>query len=289
VQDGPVPEGDTVWLATRRLHDALAGDRLTRTDFRVPRYATTDLGGQLVESARSRGKHILIRTDAALTLHTHFEMDGSWHLYRPGSRWSGGPDSQVRLVLETAQWQAVGYRIPVIDVLPTDDEHRLVGHLGPDLLGEDWDEAEALARLMRDARRQVGPALLDQRNLAGIGNLYKAETLFLAGVTPWTTVGEVPDLASVVRIARRLMLANRDHWQQSTTGALHRGEQHWVFERTGRPCRRCATPIASSPQPDDGHERISYWCPRCQAGPAPDLERPARRARPPAGSRRYVP
>ena len=268
-----MPEGDTVWLAARRMNDALAGRVLTRTDFRVPRLATADLTGRGVREVVSRGKHMLTRIDGGVTLHTHFEMDGSWRLYRPGARWTGGPAHQVRVVLENAEWQAVGYRLPVVELLPTDDEATVVGHLGPDLLGPHWDPAEVVRRLLADPGREIGPALLDQRNLAGIGNLYKAETLFLSGLTPWTAVRDVPDLAAVVARARRLMRANRDHWQQTTTGSTHRGEEHWVFERAGRPCRRCGTPIRSAHQSERGRElqaRICYWCPACQAGPAPD-------------------
>src|SRR5205085_12304675 len=132
-------------------------------------------------------------------------------------------------------------------------------------------------------------ALLDQRNLAGIGNLYKTETLFLSGVTPWTTVGDVPDLGGVVRCARRLILANRERWQQPTTGSTRGGETHWVFERAGRPCRRCGAALAAAGQGDPPYERICYWCPRCQHGPAPSADRAGHRPAAPPGDRRYVP
>jgi endonuclease VIII len=284
-----VPEGDTVWLAGRRLDESLGGRVLTGSDFRIPKLATTDLAGQTVTTVISRGKHLLTRLDSGLTLHTHFEMDGSWHLYRPGSRWSGGPDWQVRVVLTNADWHAVGYRLPVVDLLPTRDESTVVGHLGPDILGPDWDPDEAVRRLRAEPDREVGLALLDQRNLAGIGNLYKAETLFLSGVTPWTLVRDIDDLVGVVRRAHRLLEANKSRWQQSTTGDLRRGEQHWVFERTGRPCRRCGERVLMAVQGDPPRERLSYWCPHCQRGPAPT---PARRSDlPPAptGRRRYTP
>src|SRR3954465_2364345 len=267
-----MPEGDTVWLAAKRSNDALAGRTLTGSEFRVPRLATTDLTGQTVTEFVSRGKHMLMRLDSGLTLHTHFKMDGSWHLYRPGHKWSGGPTHQIRVVLANAEWNAVGYRLPVIELLATGDEKEAVGHLGPDLLGPDWNPGEALRRLRSDPSREIGPALLDQRNLAGIGNLYKAETLFLSGVTPWTPVGEVGDLAAVVRRAHRLLHANKMHWQQTTTGSTRKGEDHWVFERAGRPCRRCGTRVAEAMQGEADHPeraRISYWCPRCQRGPAP--------------------
>ncbi len=266
-----VPEGDTVHLAGRRLHDALAGQVLVRTDFRVPRLATTDLAGRTVLEVVSRGKHLLTRIDGGCTLHTHFAMDGSWHLYRPGSRWSGGPAHQVRVVLDTGSWQAVGYRLPVVELLDTADETSAVGHLGPDLLGPDWDADEAVRRLARHPDREIGPALLDQTNLAGVGNLYKTEVPFCSGVTPWTPVADV-DLPAVVRRVHRLLRANKDHWSQSTTGSTRRGEEHWVFERAGRACRRCGTPVRTGSQAEPGRAdraRVCYWCPRCQAGPAP--------------------
>jgi endonuclease-8 len=265
-----VPEGDTVWLAARRMHDALAGRTLTRSDFRVPQLATTDLTGRDVTEVTARGKHLLTRVSGGLTLHTHFKMEGRWHLYRPSARWSGGPAWQVRAVLANADWQAVGYSLAVVELVETAAEATAVGHLGPDLLGPDWDGEEAVRRLRVVPGREIAPALLDQRNLAGIGNLYKTEALFLSGITPWTPVADVPDLEAVVRRARRLLMANRERWEQTTTGSLRRGEDHWVFERAGAPCRRCGSRILQAWQGDPPYQRISYWCPRCQAGPTPD-------------------
>lgn len=259
-----MPEGDTVWLAGRRLHHALAGRLLTVSDFRVPQLATVDLTGRTVTEVVSRGKHLLTRIGEDLTLHTHFRMDGSWHLYPPGGRRRGGPDWQVRVLLANEEWVAVGYRLPVVELLPRSAEGEAVGHLGPDLLGPDWDPAEAVRRLTADPGREIGEALLDQRNLAGIGNLYKAETLFLAGVSPWRPVREVRDVGAVVRLAQRLLWVNREHPWQVTTGVNRRGQQHWVFERTRRPCRRCGTPIRSAGQGRPPHDRITYWCPACQ-------------------------
>jgi endonuclease VIII len=261
-----MPEGDTVWLAGRRLHDALAGEVLTRSDFRVPQLATVDLTGRTVRAVVSRGKHLLTRIGDDLTLHTHFRMDGAWHLYRPGARRRGGPDWEIRVLLENARWQAVGYRLPVVELLARADEASAVGHLGPDILGPDWDrgEKEALRRLRSQPDREVGDALLDQRNLAGIGNLYKAESLFLVGISPWRRVEDVPDLAAVVRMARRLLMSNRDHPWQVTTGVHRRGQEHWVFERATRPCRRCRTSINSARQGAPPYDRVTYWCPTCQ-------------------------
>ena len=267
-----MPEGDTVWLAALRMREALAGRVLTRSDFRVPQLATTDLTGREVLDVVPRGKHLLTRLTGGLSLHTHFRMDGSWHLYRPGDAWTGGADWQVRVVLANEEWQAVGYRLPVVELLPTAEEDRVVGHLGPDVLDDGFDEAEALRRLRAEPAREVGMALLDQRLLAGLGNLYRCEVLFLRGLSPWTTVGVVPDLPALVRTGRRLMRANRGHWEQTTTGSLRRGEDHWVFERTGRPCRRCGTRVQSAEQADPdapAYARLTYWCPHCQPGPSP--------------------
>jgi endonuclease VIII len=259
-----MPEGDTVWLAARRMHDALAGRVLVRSDFRVPQLATVDLAGRTVTEVVSRGKHLLTRIDDDLTLHTHFKMDGSWHLYRPGARWAGGPLSEVRLVLENPEWQAVGYRLPVIELLARTDESRAVGHLGPDLLGPDWDLDEAVRRLSEQPDREIGNAVLDQRNVAGIGNLYKMEVLFLQGVSPFTPVAAVRDLPRLVERAQRLLVANKDAPWQVTTGDGRRGHEHWVYGRAGRPCRRCGTRIEKAEQGEPGFERVTFWCPRCQ-------------------------
>ena len=262
-----MPEGDTVWLASRRMHDALAGRVLTRFDLRVPRPATADLTGRAVTEVVARGKHILIRIDGGLTLHSHFRLDGSWHLVRPGQRWRGGPAYEVRAVLANADWEAVGYRLHDVLLLPTDDEDRVVGHLGPDVLGPDWDPAEVERRIRAEPQRAIGDVLLDQRVLAGVGNLYKNEILFLTGLNPWTPVEKVPDVPAVVATAYRLMRANRDHPEQSTTGSLRRGETHWVYGRGRRPCRRCGTRIEvdqQSPVDRAEYARVTYWCPHCQ-------------------------
>ena len=282
-----MPEGDTVWLAARRMHEALADRVLTTSDFRVPQLATTDLTGRRVLEVVPRGKHLLTRLEGGLSLHTHFRMDGTWHLYAPGDRWTGGGDWQVRVVLANAERVAVGYRLPVVELLATDREHDAVGHLGPDLLDDGFDADEALRRLRADPDREVGMALLDQRLLAGLGNLYRTEVLFLSGLTPWTRVGDVPDLPALVRRARRLMLANRGHWEQSTTGSLRAGQDHWVFERSGRPCRRCGTAVLTAEQGEAPYQRLTYWCPGSQLGPAPPPAR-SRRERP-VGRTRYRP
>lgn len=149
-----MPEGDTVWQTAKRLHRALAGKVLTRSDLRVPKYATADLTGRIVLDVTPRGKHLLARIEGGLTLHSHLRMDGTWRVYANGQRWiGGGPAHQIRVILGSADRTAVGYRLPVLDLLRTTDEHRAVGHLGPDLLGPDWNPEQALASLLADPAR----------------------------------------------------------------------------------------------------------------------------------------
>lgn len=261
-----MPEGDTVFRTAASLHRGLAGQVLTRTDFRVPRLATADLAGQRVLGVSPRGKHLLLRTEAGWTLHTHLRMDGAWVLYRPGDRWSGGPGHQVRAALHTEAYVAVAWRMPVLELLRTDEEGSAVGHLGPDLLGPDWDREEALRRLRLRPEREIANALLDQRNLAGIGNLFKTEVLFLKGEHPRNAVAEVRDLPGMLDLAKRLLEASvRQSGLQSTTGRREKSLRHWVFERPGQPCRRCGGPVQVERQGDvPGQERLSYWCPGCQ-------------------------
>ncbi|GAA3840302.1 endonuclease VIII [Saccharothrix violaceirubra] len=263
-----MPEGDTVFLAGHRLNEALAGRTLVRGELRHPRWATADLGGREVSEVRSVGKHLFTRFSDGLSLHSHFRMDGAWHLYRPGERWKR-PVHQVRALLEIVDRVVVGFALHDLELLPTAHEDRIVGHLGPDLLAEGWSDAhetEAVARLVTEPDRELGLALLDQRVVAGIGNLYKAEVCFLLGVSPWSAVRTV-DARDAVRLSRKLLLANAWHPEQTTTGLSVRGRQHWVFERQGRPCLRCGTRVRVSGQGAGVRERPAYWCPRCQPGP----------------------
>lgn len=247
-----------VWYTARRLHQALAGRPLTRSDFRVSQLATADLTGDVVTETVSHGKHLLTRTRGGLTVHTHLRMDGAWRV-RPAAE-PMRDSHRIRLVLANADWQAVGYQLGVVELLRTSEEQQATGHLGPDLLGPDWDRAEAVRRLSGDPGRPIGEALLDQRNLAGIGNVYKAEVLFLRGVNPWQPVGDVADLDAMAGLAHRLLEANKDRTGHITTGNWRRGEENWVYGRRGRPCRRCGTPIRSDGQQD----RVTFWCPSCQ-------------------------
>ncbi len=256
-----------VWRVSRQLDGALAGRVLTRSDFRVPRFATTSLVGRTVHETTARGKHLLVRVEGGITVHTHLRMDGSWRI------WPASPhaprDHRVRLVLANDAWQAVGYLLGVVEVLPTAREERVLGHLGPDLLGPDWDAAEAVRRLRAVPDRPVGEALLDQANLAGIGNLYKAEVLFLRGLSPWRPVGSIDDLEAVVELARRLLEANKEHAGQVTTGNAARGQETWVYGRAARACRRCGTAVQADGYASRGtrsQERVTFWCPSCQPG-----------------------
>jgi len=265
-----VPEGDTVWNTAQALHRALAGTTVEHSDFRVPALATVDLAGWTVSESTCRGKHLLLRlaapgSDRRLTLHSHLRMDGQWRVFRTGQRWSARPAHLIRVVLRTAGVAAVGYHVHDLALVPTDQEHTRVGHLGPDLLGPDWDAAEAVRRIAAHPATTIAEALLDQTNLAGIGNLYKCEVLYLRGLSPWTRVSEVEDLEALVRLAHLLLTANRGRWTQSTTGSLHKGETTYVYGRRAQPCRRCMTSIAKVEQGD----RVTYWCPRCQPGPPP--------------------
>ncbi|WP_406145532.1 Fpg/Nei family DNA glycosylase [Streptomyces sp. NBC_01012] len=268
-----MPEGDTVLQTARRLDAALAGQVLTVGDLRVPRFATADLSGRTVLGVTARGKHLLTRFQDGLTLHSHLRMEGAWRVYDAGERWRGGPGHQIRAVLATAEHTAVGYRLPVLELLRTVDEGQVVGHLGPDLLGPDWDPDIALRHLLADPGRPVGDALLDQRNLAGIGNVYMCELCFMARATPWLPVGELPPRtpARLVSTAEQLLAANRDRPMRTTTGAtpaLSRGrtrERLFVYGRAGRPCLRCRTTVRVA----DRDNRPAYWCPHCQTGPVP--------------------
>jgi endonuclease-8 len=257
-----VPEGDVVWRTARQLNDALAGRVLTRSDFRVPRYATVDLAGRSVLAAVSRGKHLLTRVEGDVTVHTQLKMEGAWRIGRA----TGYPprDHRVRLVLANDTWQAVGYQLGIVEVLRTSREADAVGHLGPDLLGPDWDAGEAVRRLAAAPDRPVGESIMDQRNLAGIGNMYKSETLFLRGVSPWRRTGDVPGMADLVELARRMLEANKERTGQVTTGNPARGQQTWVYGRAGQPCRRCGTIIRRADQGPELAERVTFWCPRCQ-------------------------
>ena len=260
-----MPEGDTVWRTARRLHEALSGTTLTASDFRVPELATWDLAGATVAEPVSRGKHLLTRIDAgaAWTLHTHLKMEGSWRVLAPGQRWPR-PAHTARVVLTTTAAVAVGFSLGVVEIVPRDREPDLLGHLGPDLLGPDWDPDEAVRRLRTVPDRPIKDALLDQSLLAGIGNMYAAELCFVFGLDPRTPVARVADLRRLVERAHQVLDLNRQRAQQSTTGNLRRGQEFWVYNRAGQPCRRCGTTIESWELGDEGRARITFACRSCQ-------------------------
>ncbi len=262
-----MPEGDTVFRAARLLDRSLSGRVLTRSDFRVPQHATADLRGSTVTRTVSRGKHLLTRTDTGFTVHTHLKMEGAWQVYRAGERWRR-PVSQVRLLLEAGETTAVGFSLGIVELVETHLEHQIVGHLGPDLLGPDWDEVEAMCRLVAEPERELAAALLDQRNLAGIGNMYAAELCFTSGLHPTMAIGAVGDLARLVRRAKLMLEQNAERAVQSTTGNLRPRERMWVYRRDKSPCRRCGTPVRVAMRGDAGRERAMYWCPQCQPSPA---------------------
>jgi endonuclease-8 len=257
-----VPEGDVVWRTARRLHEALAGRVLTSSDFRVPRFATADLSGRTVTETVSRGKHLLTRVEGGVTVHTHLRMEGAWRIRPAAERFT--QSRHIRLILANSTWRAIGYQLGIVEIVATKSERTVVGHLGPDLLGPDWDPAEAVRRLAAAPARPIGEALLDQRSLAGIGNIYKCEVLFLRGVSPWRPAGEVTAMPELVELAQRLIDANKERAGQVTTGVDRPGQQTWVYGRGGRPCRRCGGQIRVADQGRDAAERVTYWCPRCQ-------------------------
>lgn len=256
-----MPEGDTVFRTARRLDEALVGAEVARFDLRVPRFATLDLTGQPIVSSIARGKHLLLRIGDS-TLHSHLRMDGAWLAYRAGEKWRH-PAFRVRAIVGTAQREAVGIDLAEIEVVPTRDEDELVGYLGPDPLGPDWDAAEAARRVSADSR-SIHVALLDQRNVAGFGNEYAAELLFLRGVLPTTPAPEV-DVPALLDLGVRTIRVNRDRRHRTFTGVDRPGQGTWVYGRAGKPCRRCGTLIQRGELgADPTRERIIFWCPVCQ-------------------------
>jgi endonuclease-8 len=255
-----VPEGDTVYQTARRL-DALSGQVLTGSDFRIPSLATTDLAGRTVLETVSRGKHLLMRFEGGMTLHSHLKMEGAWDVQALIAR-RRRPEHEIRAILATGKHEAIGYSV-LLDLVPTPGESGVVGHLGPDLLGPDWDPAEAVRRLQRLPHVAVGEALLDQRNLAGIGNIYRAEACFVAGYDPHIPVAEVDNLPRLVAIAQRMLEIHKDRHSRITTGDRRPGRRLWVYRRRG-PCLRCGTPIRTGELGPEGQERTVWWCPSCQ-------------------------
>lgn len=280
-----MPEGDTIFRTAQALRRALVGHVVTRFDTVFPHLARvqedTPITGRTVDEVRAAGKHLLIAFSGDVVLRSHMRMSGSWHLYRPGERWQR-PRSAMRILVGTAALDAVAFHVhdAAFHAARTLTRDSAVGRLGPDLLAEAFDEAEALRRLREAPDVAIGLALLDQWRLAGIGNVYKSEVLFLSGVSPFTRVSAVSDqrLREAVGIARSLMTANTgargnavpvaNHGLRRTTRDANPEGRLWVYGRRGLACRRCGTAIESCKLGLEA--RTTFWCPSCQlAPPAP--------------------
>jgi len=258
-----VPEGDTIHTAARRIGGALLGAQIEAIETPQARHARDRwperLAGRAVRSVDAHGKHLFIRFEGDLTLHSHLRMTGAWGVHGRGERWRRSP-RRAWLVIRTPEHAVVEFDGPVLELM-TDSRTRFdrrLAQLGPDILGAELDEGAFLRRLREDdGTRGIGDALLDQRNIAGIGNMWKSEGCFLALLDPWRRVDDVSDdeALRVVRVLRPLM-------QESVERGGRRAEPVHVFERGGLPCRRCETPVRARGQGDDN--RTTFWCPACQ-------------------------
>lgn len=256
-----MPEGDSVWRVARKLNSAFAGERLVRSDLRWPSLATADLRGVTTLEVVPRGKHLLHRFDNGLTLHSHLRMDGAWRISATTSPPQPFVVRTVRAVLATAEWTAVGNALGMLDLVRTREEARLVGWLGPDVLGPDWDARE-VARRLAASPDALGAALLDQRNLAGLGTIWTAESLFAEKLDPWRPAAAVPrgDLVALADRAHALLTG-------SIQGRVNPRRSFAVYRRLHQPCRRCGTPIAAGTTGSGPQERTLFFCPSCQATP----------------------
>ena len=268
-----MPEGDTVRRTADRLGQALTGHRLTLVDIRWGTLGEEPLRDARVEEILPRGKHLLHRVDTGWTLHTHLRMEGSWRIERAGSaaaaRGMHRPD--LRVGLGSTHWTTLGLRLGAVDLVRREDEHRLVGHLGPDVLGPDWDPTAVVERLRGSPGTAVAAALLDQRHLAGVGTFWASEALFLDGIHPWQPVGDLPpdQLRALVRRVHDLMVRGVEHAVQSSTGDRAPQRRSFVHGRSGRPCRRCGSTIRVAPLGEAPSDRVFFSCPGCQGGVAP--------------------
>jgi endonuclease-8 len=276
-----VPEGDTIYRAARTLHAALSGQRIERFESVLAQLTRVDanapIAGRLVERVEARGKHLLmwlspepspVHGGGSLVLRTHMRMHGSWHIYRPAERWQR-PRHEMRIVIETAPYVAVAFAVPVAEFIDARTIERAgpVAELGPDVLSDTFDAAAAVARLQTRGDLEIAEALLDQRAIAGIGNVFKSEILFAARVNPFTPVQalDAAALTRIVAIAARQMRANVSDAAtggRTTTNRLDPSARLWVYSRRGLPCRRCGTPIQRAKHGAD--MRSTYWCERCQ-------------------------
>ncbi|AKK10671.1 DNA-formamidopyrimidine glycosylase family protein [Corynebacterium uterequi] len=265
-----MPEGDSVYQLSRRLQ-FMTGREVVGTSIRVPRFALERFDGKTCQRVWPYGKHLFMQFDDRI-LHTHLKMEGTWGMHLVGDRWRK-PAHTARVVLQLTgaphprPIEVVGYSLGFVRVFGADGYHSAIADLGPDILADDWESegfAEAVRRVEARPRRTIGQALLDQGNVAGLGNEYRAEICFLAGVRPTTAVGEV-DVPGILRLARRLIWANRLSPVRVTTGIKRAGETSYVFGRNRKPCRRCRTPIEKGMLGGvEDLERVIWWCPVCQ-------------------------
>lgn len=280
-----MPEGDTLWRTARRLNAALAGETLLCADLRWGNLDGTVLRGDVTTEVIARGKHVLHRTHGGWTLHSHLRMEGQWRVAAKGS--SGEAKAlrrhTLRAAVGTSQWTALGLRLGMLDLVRTDQEHRLVGHLGPDVLGADWDADQAADNLAAagaaDPNLTIAAAVLDQRLLAGVGTYWASEALFVLRIHPWRSVREI-DADSLRALTSRiyeLMSRGARNAIQSSTGLFQPGATSYVHGRSGRPCRRCGTGVRVAMAGQAPRERTIFSCPTCQGGLAPtDDGRPQR-------------
>lgn len=254
-----MPEGDTAFRVARNLHRSLAGKALTRIQVRAGSVPEVNLQGEQILGAEAFGKHLLVRI-GAWTLHSHMLMDGVWHIYRRGARWRL-PGYQARLILEARDVQAVGFQVAKIRLVPTAEEVKLISHLGPDPLKDAWGSGgmELAAANLGEDRREIHVALLDQTNVAGLGNVYANELCFLLGTDPHRPATEV-NAKEFLELGARLLKANLDRVERTTTGDTRPGRRLYVYGRAGRPCLRCGTIIARTSL----KQRVVFWCPHCQ-------------------------
>ena len=263
-----MPEGDTIWRTAHSLRAALVERTVTAFTSPLPGVAAAArrhrVVGSQVLAVEARGKHLLVRFSGGAVLRTHQRMIGSWHLYRPGSRWRK-PAHLARVAVHVPDAVAVCFNAPVVEILSPAEEaaHPTLRQLGPDLLSEEFEPHEAQARLRARGDLEIGAALLDQTALAGIGNVYKSEVLFLCGVNPFDRVGSLhhQTLERLIAMAARQMKRNLASTLRRTTSDLSRSHL-WVYGRARQPCRRCGTPIARKAQGEDA--RVTFWCPTCQ-------------------------
>jgi endonuclease-8 len=259
-----MPEGDTLHRAATML-EVLTGHRIDRVtgSHRAVVSRGDRLRGHTVTAVAAIGKHLVIRFDHGWSLRTHLQMTGVWHRYRPGQRWRTTV-GKARVVLESREWVAVCFTAPTVQIGPDAEIDDALAHLGPDLIHDDVDWDEVLARAHDSAAATIADLLLDQAVMAGIGNVYKSETLYLERIHPETPAAAVDDtsLRACGERARRLLVANKDRPNRSTTGRRGPDATMWVYGRAGKPCRRCRTPIEVTGLPTG--ERLTYWCPACQ-------------------------